>query len=91
MTDRFGRLLNVDLDTGKISGTNSSRQALIEPFIGGAGLAARLLWDRLTKELDPLGPQNPLLFITGPLTGTAGPANGRFSVCRKVSSHRHVG
>jgi aldehyde:ferredoxin oxidoreductase len=82
MTDRFGRLLNVDLDAGKIW-QQQLAPGLIEPFIGGSGLAARLLWDRLTKELDPLGPSNPLLFITGPLTGTAGPANGRFSVCAK--------
>lgn len=82
MSDRFGRLLYVDLDTGNLWHEQLA-PALVEPFIGGAGLAARLLWDRLTNELDPLGPQNPLLFITGPLTGTAGPANGRFSVCAK--------
>ncbi len=82
MINRFGRLLNVELDTGKIW-QEQLETGLIEPFIGGAGLAARLLWDRLTQELDPLSPHNPLLFITGPLTGTAGPANGRFSVCAK--------
>lgn len=82
MTNRFGRLLNVDLSTGKIW-QEQLAPVLIEPFIGGSGLAARLLWNHLSQALDPLGPGNPLLFITGPLTGTAGPANGRFSVCSK--------
>lgn len=82
MSQRFGRLLHVDLDSGHIRQEQLAPE-VVEPFVGGSGLAARLLWDRLTAALDPLGPHNPLLFITGPLTGTAGPANGRFSVCAK--------
>ncbi len=54
-----------------------------EHFLGGASLAARLLYPVLTANLDPLSPQAPLLFLTGPLTGTAGPAVGRFVVCGK--------
>jgi aldehyde:ferredoxin oxidoreductase len=41
-------------------------------YIGGRGLATKILWDRLGSEwetVDPLGPQNILLFLTGPLTG----------------------
>jgi aldehyde:ferredoxin oxidoreductase len=82
MPNHFGRLLNVDLDSGHIW-QEQLEPGLIEPFIGGSGLAARLLWDRISGEIDPLGPGNPLLFITGPLTGAAGPANGRFSVCAR--------
>jgi aldehyde:ferredoxin oxidoreductase len=52
-------------------------------YLGGASLAARLLYASLTRDLDPLSPQSPLLFMTGPLTGTAGPAAGRFVVCGK--------
>jgi aldehyde:ferredoxin oxidoreductase len=52
-------------------------------FLGGASLAARLLYDRLSPELDPLVPQAPLLFLNGPLSGTAGPAVGRFVVCAR--------
>ena len=82
MTEHFGRLLYIDLTSGNVQ-KEQLDPSLAEPYIGGSGLAARLLWDRLTKELDPLGPENPLLFITGPLTGSSGPANGRFSVCAK--------
>jgi aldehyde:ferredoxin oxidoreductase len=49
-------------------------------FLGGASLAARMLYDHLKFDLDPLSPEAPLLFITGPLTGTYGPAVGRFII-----------
>jgi aldehyde:ferredoxin oxidoreductase len=78
----FGRLLLVDLTHATLRDQQLD-PALARDYVGGSGLAARLLWDRLTPDLDPLGPDNPLLFLTGPLTGTAGPTNGRFSVCAK--------
>jgi len=52
-------------------------------YLGGASLAARLLYVSLTRDLDPFSPRSPLLFLTGPLTGTAGPSVGRFVVCGK--------
>jgi len=52
-------------------------------FLGGASLAARILYPYLTQELDPLSPESPLLFLCGPLTGTFGPTTGRFVVCGK--------
>lgn len=50
-------------------------------FLGGSALAARLLYDTLVPGLDPFAPQAPLLFLNGPLSGTVGPATGRFVVC----------
>lgn len=52
-------------------------------FLGGASLAARLLYDSLTLELAPLSPEAHLLILNGPLSGTAGPTVGRFVVCGK--------
>ncbi len=52
-------------------------------FLGGASLGARLLYDELLPGLDPLSPEASLLFINGPLSGTSGPAVGRFVVCAK--------
>ncbi len=52
-------------------------------YLGGASLAARILYPYLTPELDPLSPDAPLLFLTGPLTGSHGPVVGRFVVCGK--------
>src|SRR5512138_2664762 len=54
-----------------------------EQFLGGASLAARLLYSDLRPALDPFAPEAPLLFLNGPLSGTAGPTVGRFVVCGK--------
>jgi len=76
------RLLVVDLTHGEI------RERAIDPdytrdFIGGSGLGVRLLWDLLDPHGDPLDPVSPLLWITGPLTGSNGPTNGRFTICAR--------
>jgi aldehyde:ferredoxin oxidoreductase len=52
-------------------------------FLGGASLAGRLLYDLIDPKGDPYSPDAPLLFLAGPLTGTAGPAVGRFVVCAR--------
>jgi len=57
-------------------------------FLGGSALAARLLYPDMVQELDPFSPDNPLLFMTGPLTGTSGPAVGRYVVCSKSPATR---
>jgi aldehyde:ferredoxin oxidoreductase len=72
-------ILKINLSTGDIDSFAVPIQE-VENYIGGASLAARLLYDELTKELNPLSDEAPLLFITGPLTGTVGPAVGRFVV-----------
>ncbi|HEY59472.1 MAG TPA: aldehyde ferredoxin oxidoreductase family protein [Anaerolineae bacterium] len=76
----FGRVLKIDLTTGKIQ-KNKIPSKWVSDFIGGSGLAARLLWDEIDPARDPLDPRNPFLWVTGPLTGTGGPATGRFSLC----------
>jgi aldehyde:ferredoxin oxidoreductase len=52
-------------------------------FVGGRGLGARLLWDMVGPEVDPLSPQNVLIFTNGPLTGTGYQTSNRFSVSTK--------
>ena len=80
-------ILKIDLTTGR---TESYRilEKWEKDFLGGASLAARLLYDSLTPNLDPLSTEAPLLFLTGPLTGTTGPAVGRFVVCGKGPATR---
>lgn len=75
-------ILEINLSNGKSQTFDIPRQWQLD-FLGGASLGARILYDELTKELDPLGEDSPLLFIVGPLSGTAGPAVGRFVVCGK--------
>jgi aldehyde:ferredoxin oxidoreductase len=75
-------ILKIDLTGGKINQILAPDRWAID-FLGGASLAARLLYERLTPELDPLSPEAPLLFLNGPLSGTAGPAVGRFVICAR--------
>jgi aldehyde:ferredoxin oxidoreductase len=75
-------ILTIDLSTNQI-GSFSIPPEWEKDYLGGASLAARLLYESLTVELDPLSPEAPLLYITGPLTGTAAPTVGRFSICAK--------
>ena len=75
-------ILKIDLTTGK---TEEYRipEKWEKEFLGGASLAARILYSSLTPELDPLSAEAPLLFMMGPMTGTSGPTTGRFVVCGK--------
>ena len=75
-------ILKVDLTTGEEEAYRIP-DAWERDFLGGASLGARLLYDSLTPELDALSPDAPLLFLNGPLSGTAGPTVGRFVVCGK--------
>lgn len=75
-------LLRVNLSTGKIS-KEPIAEALVRQFIGGRGLATKLLADSMDPRVDALDPANPLLFATGPLTGTFAPTGGRYMVVTK--------
>lgn len=75
-------ILKINLSSGKIE-TFTIPTEFERDYLGGSALAARLLWDSLTRELDPLSPESPLLVLNGPLSGTAGPTVGRFVVCGK--------
>jgi aldehyde:ferredoxin oxidoreductase len=75
-------ILKVNLTTGVVEEYHIPEAWEVD-FLGGASLAARLLYDSLTPKLDALSAEAPLLFMTGPLTGTAGPTVGRFVVCGK--------
>ena len=69
-----GKLLEVDLSRDRIRETEP-KEEILRQYVGGRGLAVKLLWDRLGKnwrQIDPLGPRNLLLALTGPLTGYIG-------------------
>ncbi|MEJ2511490.1 MAG: aldehyde ferredoxin oxidoreductase N-terminal domain-containing protein, partial [Anaerolineales bacterium] len=75
-------ILKVDLTRGWVD-TFHVPETWQHDYIGGASLAARMLYDVITPDLDPLSPEAVLLFMSGPLTGTAGPTAGRFVICAK--------
>ena len=77
-----GKILFVDLTTGKAK-EETPPESLYRDFIGGTGLGVRILYERMKPKADPLGPENILGFVTGPLTATPTPGSGRFTVVTK--------
>jgi aldehyde:ferredoxin oxidoreductase len=70
-----GRVLRVNLSTGKVE-TEPLKEELAKQYIGGIGLGIRLLMDNSKPNTDPFSPDNPLIFVTGPLSGTMAPSAG---------------
>ncbi|MHB1006714.1 MAG: aldehyde ferredoxin oxidoreductase family protein [Chloroflexota bacterium] len=77
-----GQLLRVNL-TNKTVTKEPLREDWARDFVGGVGYSARLLYEELKPGVDPLGPDNKLSFMTGPVIGTMIPAASRCSVCAK--------
>ncbi len=71
-----GKMLEVDLSQNKVE-VNQIPEIWYQKFIGGEGFAAKLLYDRIEKNLDPLDEKNLLILATGPLTATKAPCSGR--------------
>jgi aldehyde:ferredoxin oxidoreductase len=69
------KILYVDLTTGKTE-VKPLKEKLLKEYIGGIGLGMKLWLDHSKAGVDPFSPENPLLFITGPLTGTMAPSAG---------------
>jgi aldehyde:ferredoxin oxidoreductase len=93
------RILNADLSSGRTWVEQVARDDLLR-FLGGRGINAKLLYERVPQGIDPLGPANVLIFGPGTLTGTSAPSSGRTSVtCKgpatglylKVSVGGHLG
>ena len=79
MKGYHGRLLEVDLSARKMTDFPLSEEFL-KKYIGGATLAAALVYERMGKEPNPLEPEKPLIFSTGPFTGTPLPMVSRYAV-----------
>jgi aldehyde:ferredoxin oxidoreductase len=75
-----GKLLWADLSTGKTS-TTVLDEATAKQYLGGSGLGAKLIRDRLKTIRGPLDPSNPLCFMPGLLCGTLVPGSNRTTVC----------
>ncbi|MCK9268313.1 MAG: aldehyde ferredoxin oxidoreductase family protein [Alkaliphilus sp.] len=78
----MGKILRVNLSTGEIK-TEPIDRGLAEEFVGARGYAAKIIFDEVDPKADPLGPDNKLIFATGPLTLTPAPTGGRFNVVTK--------
>ena len=77
-----GRVLWIDL-TSESTREENLDSSIYENFIGGKGLGAYLLYRELEAGIDALGPDNVLLFLTGPLQGLPAPNVGRWTLVTK--------
>jgi aldehyde:ferredoxin oxidoreductase len=74
-----GKFLTADLATGEF-GSLPLGDELAERYLGGRGFVAKLLYDMLPRGIDPLGPENVIVFANGPATGTMIPTASRIAV-----------
>nr|AAU84034.1 aldehyde ferredoxin oxidoreductase [uncultured archaeon GZfos35D7] len=74
-----GKILEVDLDAGRLADRSTDGKTA-RKFLGGKGLGLKILYDDFKPDVDPLGPDNIMVFATGPATGTSFPTGGRYHV-----------
>ncbi len=85
-----GKLLRINLSSGRIV-EEKLADKLVEQYLGGRGIASKILVDELEAGIDPLGPENKIIFITGPLAGTEIPTTSRLCISAKSPLTRHIG
>lgn len=78
----MNQVLRVDLSNGRITTQVFSEEEL-RKYIGGSGLGTKILFDETDQFTDPLGPENRLIFMTGPVVGTKAVNSGRYHVVTK--------
>jgi aldehyde:ferredoxin oxidoreductase len=84
MAEQFGytgKILRVDLSSSRVTSMPTIDYA--DRFIGGMGIAAKIYWDEVSPDVRALEPENPLIFITGPLAGFTGLAGSMWQVHSK--------
>jgi aldehyde:ferredoxin oxidoreductase len=77
-----GKLLRVDLTKGKAVPQKYDAE-FAKTYLGGRGFAAKILWDQLKPGINPLSPENFLIFAAGPLTAFSLPSSGKLLVAAK--------
>ena len=73
------RILRVDLSNMSIEVQEAA--PYVPGFLGARGIAAKICWDEYSEPADPFSPDNPLMVMTGALTGSYAPYSGRTNVC----------
>ncbi len=66
----MGRILRVNLTTGRTTDENLPEEPLLRKLIGGQALGEYILLKELPLDAMPLGPESKVVMMTGPLTGT---------------------
>lgn len=82
MDGYMGKLLFVDLTTGE-SAVEPLREEDARDFLGGPGLGAKILYERMPARADVFGEESMLGFVSGPLNNTGALFGGRYTVVSK--------
>lgn len=77
-----GKILRVDLTKGTCTPEDLNAE-WADQYLGQRGLASKYLMEETDPKVDPLSPDNKMIFATGPLTGTCASTGGRYSVITK--------
>jgi len=78
-----GKIIRVNL-TDKSIKIESLNMKDAYMYLGGRGLGTKIIMDEVDPKVDPLSPENKLIFMTGPLTGTLAACSGRYEVVAKA-------
>lgn len=78
----WGKILFVHLSSGEMT-VETLPEEVYRRYLGGYGLGAYVLHDRIPAGADPLGPENVIGFLPGLLTGSGALFGGRFMVCAR--------
>jgi aldehyde:ferredoxin oxidoreductase len=82
MGGNWGKVLKVDLTSGTTEELQLEEK-LYRDFLGGSGLAAKWFFDNEGWKVEPLSPENPLMIMNGPLSGTSLPGVSRLEICAR--------
>lgn len=77
-----GKILRVNLSKKTLS-VDSLTESDVKKYLGGRGLAIKILFEEIKPRIDPLGPENKLVYAAGPLSATGFPLNSRWIVAAK--------
>ncbi len=77
-----GKIARINLTTGMVKTEKLNLDDAVK-FIGGRGLGTKMLYDEGVAKVDPMSEANKLIYLTGPITGTAAPTAGRYMVVTK--------
>src|SRR5574343_338217 len=77
-----GKILRVNLTTGTVA-SEPLNMAWAREYLGSRGLGTKYLVEEIDPKVDPLSPDNKIIWATGPLTGTIASTGGRYTVITK--------
>ena len=77
-----GKILRINLTTGSVK-TEPLNMQWARDYVGSRGLGSKYLINEIDPKVDPLSPDNKIIWATGPLTGTMASTGGRYTVITK--------